>query len=86
MCMVFYHAMFTMGYMFELKTAQDMFWFYYDVRYVLNPQPLQPKAEYSDFAGGSGGNCRFLFHDTRCSHCFWYSSPSGSLRAGLLFP
>lgn len=28
MCMVFYHAMFTMGYMFELKTAQDMFWFF----------------------------------------------------------
>ncbi len=28
MCMVFYHAMFTMGFMFGLKTAQDMFWFF----------------------------------------------------------
>lgn len=28
MCMVFYHAMFTMGFMFGLKTAQNMFWFF----------------------------------------------------------
>ncbi len=28
MCMVFYHAMFTMGFMFGIKTAQDMFFFF----------------------------------------------------------
>ncbi len=28
MCMVFFHAMFTMGYMFGLETAQDMFLFF----------------------------------------------------------
>ena len=28
MCMVFYHAMFTMGFMFGMKTAEDMFYFF----------------------------------------------------------
>lgn len=28
MCMVFYHAMYTMGFMFGLTTAQNMFWFF----------------------------------------------------------
>ena len=28
MCMVFYHAMFTMGFMFGLPAAQSMFWFF----------------------------------------------------------
>lgn len=28
MCMVFYHAMYTMGFLFGFEAAQDMFWFF----------------------------------------------------------
>lgn len=31
MCMVFYHAMYTMGFMFGLSAAQDMFWFFSNI-------------------------------------------------------